>query len=128
MLNLFLLFSTLFDATRTRTLWLQGYNRSAAIAALIATLLKIVMLALETFDKRGYLRPQYRTLPPEVTSGVFARWLFSWQLPLFRAGYSSQLEIENLFPLDKHLKSQYLQNLLQTGWSKGSSSSPRHCT
>ncbi|KAH6876442.1 P-loop containing nucleoside triphosphate hydrolase protein [Thelonectria olida] len=119
-LNLFLLFSALFDAARTRTLWLQGYNRSAAIAALVATVLKIFMLVLETIDKRGFLRPQYRTLPPEVTSGVFSQWLFSWQLPLFRAGYSGQLEIENLFPLDKHLKSQYLQNLLQTGWGKAS--------
>ncbi|KPM36182.1 Multidrug resistance-associated protein 1 [Neonectria ditissima] len=119
-LNLFLLFSILFDATRTRTLWLQGYNRSAAIAALVATVLKIVILALETIEKRGFLRPQYLTLPPEVTSGLFSQWLFSWQLPLFRAGYSRQLEMEDLFPLDKHLKSQYLQKLLQTGWSKAS--------
>jgi hypothetical protein len=126
-LNLFLLFSALFDATRTRTLWLQGYNRSAAIAALVATVLKIVILALEATDKRGILRPQYRILPPEVASGVLSQWLFWWQLPLFRAGYSNQLEIEDLFPLDKHLKSQYLQNLLQTGWGKGSSSCPRHC-
>ncbi|RMJ01545.1 hypothetical protein CDV36_015712 [Fusarium kuroshium] len=117
-LNLFLLFSVLFDATRTRTLWLQGYNRPPAIAALVATLIKIAMLVVETIEKRGFLRPQYRELPPEVTSGVFSQWAFWWQLPLFRAGYSKKLEIESLFPLAKHFKSLYLQELVQTAWAK----------
>lgn len=119
MLNLFLLFSVLFDATRNRTLWLQGYNRSAAIVALVATVLKIAMLAVEMIEKRGFLRPQYRPLPPEVTSGIFSQWMFWWQLPLFRAGYSNKLEIEALFPLAKHFKSSYLQDLIQTAWTKG---------
>lgn len=125
-LSLFLLFSILFDATRTRTLWLQGYNRSAAIAALVATVLKIVMLAVEATEKCGFLRPQYCALPPEVTSGIFSRWIFSWQLPLFRAGYSKKLEIDALSPLEKHFKSSYLQHQLQTRWSK-CMSSRRHC-
>ncbi|KAJ3549386.1 hypothetical protein NM208_g529 [Fusarium decemcellulare] len=119
-INLFLFFSVLFDATRTRTLWLQGYNRSPAIAALVATVVKIAMLAVEAIEKRGFLRPQYRTLPPEVTSGVFSQWAFWWQLPLFRAGYSKKLEIETLFPLAKHFKSSYQQSLLQTAWAKAS--------
>ncbi|KAF4957433.1 hypothetical protein FSARC_11314 [Fusarium sarcochroum] len=119
-LNLFLLFSVLFDATRTRTLWLQGYNRPAAITSLIATVLKIAMLSVEAIEKRGFLRPQYKILPPEVTSSIFSQWFFSWQLSLFRAGYSEQLEIESLFPLDKHFESPYLQNLLQTAWAKAS--------
>lgn len=121
-LILFLLFSALFDATRTRTLWLQGYNRPAAITALIATVIKIVMLAVEAIEKRRFLRPQYRALPPEVTGSVLSHWFFSWQIPLFRAGYSKHLEIETLFPLEKHFKSLYLQQLLQTAWAKGLSS------
>ncbi|SPJ75456.1 related to multidrug resistance protein [Fusarium torulosum] len=119
-LNLFLLFSVLFDATRTRTLWLQGYNRPAAITALVATVVKILLLAVEAIEKRGFLRPQYRDLPSEVTSGVFSHWLFSWQLPLFRTGYSQNLEIESLFPLEKHFKTSYLQNQLQDAWGKAS--------
>ncbi|RGP71223.1 multidrug resistance [Fusarium longipes] len=117
-LNLFLLFSVLFDATRTRTLWLQGYNRPAAITALIATVVKIMMLVVEAIEKRGFLRPEYRALPSEVTSGVFSHWFFSWQLSLFRIGYSHDLEIESLFPLEKHFRSSYLQNLLQNAWIK----------
>ncbi|RGP66062.1 hypothetical protein FSPOR_6888 [Fusarium sporotrichioides] len=117
-LNLFLLFSVIFDAARTRTLWLQGYNRPAAITALVSTIVKIVMLSVEAIEKRGFLRPKYRELPSEVTSGVFSHWFFSWQLPLFRVGYSHDLEIESLFPLEKHFKSSYLQRLLQTAWAK----------
>lgn len=115
-INLFLLFSTLFDATRTRTLWLQGYNQPIANTSLVATVLKIVLLALETVEKRRGLRQPFKTLPPESTSGIFPRWIFSWQLPLFRAGYTKQLGIDDLFHLDKHLRSTYLQNLLQTAW------------
>lgn len=126
-LNLFLLFSILFDGARTRTLWLQGYNRSAAIAAIVATVLKIVILAVEAIEKRGFLRPQYRALPPEVTSGIFSRWAFWWQLPLFRAGFSKKLEIEALFPLGKHFKSSYLQHQLQTRWAKCMSSHLHQC-
>jgi ATP-binding cassette subfamily C (CFTR/MRP) protein 1 len=118
-LNLFLLFSVLFDATRTRTLWLQGYNRPAAITALISTVVKVMMLSVEAIEKRGFLRPEYRELPSEVTSGVFSHWFFSWQLPLFRVGYSHDLKIESLFPLEKHFKSSYLQNMLQTAWAQG---------
>ena len=119
-LNLFLLFSVLFDATRTRTLWLQGYNRPQAIAALVATVIKILLLTVEAIEKRRFLRPQYRDLPSEVTSGVFSHWLFSWQLPLFRMGYSHTLRIESLFPLEKHFKSSYLQSKLQDRWGKSS--------
>ncbi|KAF4972333.1 hypothetical protein FZEAL_9615 [Fusarium zealandicum] len=119
-LNLFLLFSVLFDGTRTRTLWLQGYNRPIACAALAATVLKVAMLAVEMIEKRAFLRPQYRQLPPEVTSGVLSQWLFWWQLPLFRDGYSKKLEIDTLFSLSKHFKSSYLQNLLGARWAKAS--------
>ena len=120
---LFLLFSTLFDATRTRTLWLQGYNRPNAIVALVATLLKLALLALEATEKRHALRPEFLQTPPEAASGILTRWLFLWQLPLFRAGYSKQLDIDDLFDLDKHLKSLYLQTLFQLRWENGSSSS-----
>lgn len=117
-INVFLLFSLLFDATRARTLWLQDYNRSAAVAALVATVLKLVMLPVESIEKRGFLRPQYRELPPEATSGILSQWAFWWELPLFRAGYAKKLEIETLFPLEKHFKSSFLQHSLQKRWSQ----------
>lgn len=118
-LNLFLLFSTILDAARTRTLWLQEHNGSRAVASLVTVVMKLAVLALEMVEKRNLLRPPFHKLPPEVTSGIFSQWIFSWQLTLFRAGYSKQLEIDDLFSLDKHLKSQYLQDIMRSGWGRG---------
>lgn len=89
-----------------------------AIVAVLSTVLKVLILPIEATEKREILRPQFRAVPPEATSGVLARWVFSWQLPLFRKGYTEELKIEDLYTLDKHLGSRYLQNLLQTAWSK----------
>jgi ATP-binding cassette, subfamily C (CFTR/MRP), member 1 len=107
-INLFLLFSALFDATQARTLWLQTYNRPVAIASLISVIVKLVALTLEAVEKRHILRPQYQDLTPESTSGILSQWLFTWQIPLFRAGYSKTLGMDDLFHLDKHLKSTLL--------------------
>ena len=125
-INVFLLFSSLFDATRTRTLWLQPYNRSVAITSLLSIVVKLVALALETVEKRHILQPQYQNLTPESTSGILAQWLFSWQLPLFRAGYSSTLGLNDLFDLDKHLKSTFLHSKLQERLSTCEYSFLRH--
>jgi ATP-binding cassette subfamily C (CFTR/MRP) protein 1 len=116
--NNFLLFSTLFDATRARTLWLQGYNRPIAIVTVVVTVLKIVLVALESIEKRGILRAPFQTLPPEATSSTLSRWFFTWQLPLFREGYTKELSVDDLFQLDKHLGSRYLHGQLQAEWSK----------
>ncbi|CAG9989646.1 unnamed protein product [Clonostachys byssicola] len=117
-LNLFLLLAILFYATYTRTLWLQDDNQPIAIATLVATLLKIFIIVFEAIEKHKILRNPFRSLPPESNSGVFGRWFFTWQLPLFRAGYSNQLEIKDLYGLDKHLGSLYLQTLLRTKWNQ----------
>lgn len=118
-INIFLLFTTLFDAARARTLWLQPYHQDIAIVAVASVSIKILSLALEATQKRRYLRSAYRSLPPEDTSGILSRWVFAWQIPLFCAGYKATLGIEDLFTLDKHLKSLYLHKLLQSRWSPG---------
>jgi hypothetical protein len=100
---------------------LQDDNQPIAIATLVATLLKIIIIVFEAIEKHSILRNPFRSLPPESNSGVFGRWFFTWQLPLFRAGYSNQIEIKDLYGLDKHLGSFYLQTLLRTKWNQGSS-------
>lgn len=117
-LNIFMLFTTLFDAARTRTLWLQGYNRPIAIVLLVTTVLKIAILGFELRSKRPSLRSPFLALPPEATSGILARWLFTWQLSLFRTGYSKRLEIDDLFGLDKHLQSQCLHGQVRGEWKQ----------
>lgn len=117
--NIYLLFTALFDATRARTLWLQRYNSSAAIILTTATAIKLFLLLLEASEKRGFLAPRYKVLSSEDTSGVINRFFFWWQIPLFRSGYNKSLLPNDLFVLDKHLNSRYLLSLLQTLWNDG---------
>ena len=85
------------------------------------------MLVLESWNKKQILRPEYQTYPPEAVSGIISRLFFWWQLPLFRQGYSKSLTVNDLFPLDKHLSSSYLQTAMQSAWMKGLTTLTQPC-
>ncbi|RPA78129.1 putative ABC multidrug transporter [Ascobolus immersus RN42] len=114
----YLLFSLLFDIARARTLWLAEFNQTIATAFTAGVALKAFILVLECMHKRTVLREPYKAYPPEATSGIINRSVFWWLNQLFRRGFGNLLFIEDLFVLDKHLKSDYLQNLAQNAWDK----------
>jgi ATP-binding cassette subfamily C (CFTR/MRP) protein 1 len=119
LLNGYLLVSLLCDVTQARTLWLIASNKIANdFTATVA--LKFVLLLLEAVEKRRILLPKFESYPPEATSGIFSRCLFWWLNPLFRKGLWKTLSLNDLYGLDKHLLSGYLDNLLNSAWLKGS--------
>jgi ATP-binding cassette subfamily C (CFTR/MRP) protein 1 len=119
LLNGYLLVSLLCDVTRARTLWLIAGNKIASdFTATVA--LKFVLLLLEAVEKRRILLPTFESYPPEATSGIFSRCFFWWLNPLFRKGLRKTLSLNDLYGLDKHLLSDYLDNLLNSAWLKGS--------
>lgn len=118
-LNGYLFLSLLFDIVRARTLWLQEYNHKIAIVFSVAVAVKCLLLLLEAGGKREILRPSYQGYPPEATSGIYNRAFFWWLNALFKKGFSQTLLLANLFALDKHLRSEYLQDLLSSTWKKG---------
>ena len=118
-LNLYLFFSTLFDVARSRTLWLQHYNGTVASLLVATTVFKGLLVVIESWEKRSALRSEWKSLPPESTSGVFSKFFFWWQISLFRLGFSKSLSGDDLFKLDRHLSSTYLQNKIESAWSKG---------
>lgn len=117
--NIFLFFTLLFDATRARTIWLQQYNHLLAIAMTASVALKAIVLVLESVDKRRFLRPDYASYPPEATSGIFNRGVFWWLNPLLQRGFSKLLRIDDLYTLDKHLRSDRLHRLLSEAYEDG---------
>ncbi|KUJ06202.1 P-loop containing nucleoside triphosphate hydrolase protein [Mollisia scopiformis] len=123
-LNVYLLFSLFFDGVRARTLWLR-YNDKIAADFTAGLVVKLILVLLEAVEKTGILRPEFRGNSPEATGGIYSRSFFWWLNGLFRVGWSKTLSIPDLFSLDKHLGSQYLRNLLQSSWLKGSPQS-RH--
>lgn len=120
-LNIYLIFSILFDAARARTLWLQQYNRNIAITFTISVIVKCLLFLLEATQKGQILRHEYHSSnPPEAISGVLSRSFFWWLNQLFLSGYSTTLHLGDLFSLDKHLVADYLHHVLDSGWKKGS--------
>jgi len=119
LLNGYLFLSLLFDISRCRTFWL-GQTETTIAGLFTATIaVKVVLLVLEAVEKRGILKPGLQDAPPEEIAGIYNRGVFWWLNPLFRRGFRKNLGLDDLYPLDKHLTSTYLQNLLQSAWTKG---------
>ncbi|KAF2757243.1 canalicular multispecific organic anion transporter 1 [Pseudovirgaria hyperparasitica] len=117
-LELYLLFTLLFDIAHARTLWLQQYNRSHAVLFILICGIKGVSLLLESQQKRHLLRPAYETCPPEALAGTFNRWTFWWLNSLFKVGFKANLDVDDLYPLDKSLQSEHLDYIMQTSWHR----------
>ena len=116
LLSIYLLLSILLDAAQARTLWLQGDKTpiAAAFSAIIAT--KILMLLLETRQKREYLKFGYQQLPPESLSGIIGRSLLWWINDLFKQGFRSLLSMKDLYELDHELTSFTLSDNARLAW------------
>ncbi|KAI9845011.1 MAG: hypothetical protein M1837_005155 [Sclerophora amabilis] len=76
------------------------------------------MAILESTEKRSILVPPYKEYPKEATSGTLSRSVFFWLSSLFVNGYKHVLSLGDLFPLDKKLYSERLQNDMQLAWDK----------
>ncbi|KAH2570366.1 hypothetical protein KXV42_008422 [Aspergillus fumigatus] len=121
LLNIYLLFTLLFDIAKTRTLWLRSSGQTDETIAILTSVtvgIKFLLLILEAVEKRHILRKGQSGYPPEATAGIFNRSFFLWLNPLFRSGFSKILDVEDLFDLDKHLSSRRLYSTLETLWDK----------
>ncbi|EED13629.1 ATP-binding cassette transporter, putative [Talaromyces stipitatus ATCC 10500] len=119
LLNTYLLFTLLFDLVQVRTLWLQGIQTTSIPAAYTAAVaLKTVFLLLEMLGKRRYLKPAYRDLPPESTSGVINRSVMWWINDLLWRGFRSLLTLQDLYSLDEDLNSAELGDKVQSIWHR----------
>nr|WOF01069.1 canalicular multispecific organic anion transporter 1 [Corynespora cassiicola] len=117
-LNIYLFFSVLLDAPRSLTY--AKTKELDTISTLFTTRIgvKIFLAIFEAKGKSSLLLPPYTDATPESQSGVYNRAFFCWQNSLFKKGFSTTLSIEDLFQLDKHLRSRYLRSLLQNAYEK----------
>ncbi|KAI2895843.1 hypothetical protein CBS63078_8455 [Aspergillus niger] len=125
LLSIYLLLSTLFDAVQVRTLFIRHYPSTLGALSAATVALKLLLLALETRNKRSYLKEPLRAIPPESTSGVIARTVFWWLNRLFVSGFRKLLTLEDLFPTDKDLSSGGLRQKIGKAWKKYQSSQTR---
>ena len=108
----------IFDVARIRTLYLLRTQNTSAAMNTIWLALKITLLAVEATSKCDILRPEFKSTPPEALSGLLGKLSFWWLNPLLRTGFGRTLSLDDLFPLDKHLSSEYLYERLQVAVTK----------
>ncbi|KAF1843510.1 ABC transporter-like protein [Cucurbitaria berberidis CBS 394.84] len=98
-LSTYFFVTLLFDAARTRTVWLDDTRSSFAGLFTVNALLRAFLVVLETWPRsRG--NNNDRCLPPEATANIFSQVLFLWVNPLLWTGYRSLLCADNIFRLD----------------------------
>lgn len=87
------------------------------------------LLILEALEKRRILRAEYKASPPEATASIFNRSFFWWLNPLFMRGFTSLLRLDDLFEVDKQMRSEYVHEQMEQAYNKGTSSAlhSRYC-
>ncbi|THV54559.1 hypothetical protein BGAL_0024g00240 [Botrytis galanthina] len=112
----YLLLSTLLDLAQARTLWLQHGNTALPALFTCSVLAKAVLLCLEAFEKRSFLKDPYNRYPPEALAGVINTSLFWWLNTLIQNGHRNLLRLGDLFDTDKALSSSSLETKMQFAW------------
>jgi hypothetical protein len=118
LLWLYLLASVVSDAVQTRTLFIRGYV--PIIARLVASSLacNLALLLVESSSKKSYLKPADHEFGPEELAGVFSRSVFWWLTPILFLGNRKILNLSDLYPLDRNLRSKPLQERIVIEWEK----------
>ncbi|KAF7954900.1 uncharacterized protein EAE97_000159 [Botrytis byssoidea] len=115
-INAYLFFTLPFDAAQLRTRWLRGDDVAGNAISTSILGVKFLHLILEAKGKKKILFPRYDYLSPETTSGLFARSLFWWLIPLFRLGFEGVVRDEDLFVADEELLSDACEDRLRKYW------------
>ena len=118
-LNVYLLFSLVFDATQARTLWLLGGSRAITIMLTIGVAVKAVIAWLEAQGKGSLLSPSFQSESPEALSGIYSRSVFWWLNRLLRTGWQKILAFGDLYTLHGELGSDALGKRLDDRWKSG---------
>ncbi|KAK1659593.1 ABC transporter [Colletotrichum godetiae] len=115
----YLIISLPLNGARVRTAWLMASDKHLMPAILTAALaVQVLILVLETKNKRKILAGVYRSFSREATSGLLSRGLFWWLKYLLSDGYRRILAVEDLESINEKLRSSKLSSELQVRWMK----------
>lgn len=112
----YLLLSLIFDIARVRTAWLLKGSEAIAATVTAAMSTKLLMIVVETFNKRNILLEAYSKLSKEATSGIVSRAMFSWLVSLLKDGSKSVLTLNDLLPIHEKLDPEKLTREYTQRW------------
>lgn len=132
----------IFDIVQLRTLWVTKHEASILGISLACVCMKVLILCLESFEKRRFSTCGKSFHNPEEWSGLWNRGCCCWLNRLLLRGYRRGLSIEDLYPLTTDLSSRKLElrlpdypsiwgtfrNVIEAlGWSSVYPVAPRLC-
>ncbi|PMD49040.1 ABC transporter-like protein [Hyaloscypha variabilis F] len=115
-INAYLLLTLPFDAAQLRTKWIRGDDLAASGVASSVLAIKLLVLISEATEKRRILSTPYADPSPEATSGLYSRGVFWWLNSLFRLGFRNVVNEDDLFAVDRDLKSKALGIRFDRHW------------
>ncbi|KAF2439489.1 hypothetical protein P171DRAFT_490190 [Karstenula rhodostoma CBS 690.94] len=121
-LNVYLLFTVVFDTARSRSYSLDEQLNQISILFTTRVGVKVFLAVFEARGKGNLLLSGYTDEPPEAAAGVYSRSLFWWQNALFKKGFKNTFSIDDLYQLDKYLRAEYLHGIIKSAWGKGPNS------
>ena len=118
-LCLFFCFTAIFDLARLRTLYFMPYNQSIAFVFGASVVGKVIILILESTEKRNLLKKAFDGSAIETTSGIINRCLLWWVNGLLWKGSKSSLTVESLPLLADDIRDASDPQDLSARWEKG---------
>lgn len=116
LIALYLSMTILLDAAHTRTAWLISSDIAIAASLTASVATKLLLLALESFEKQKWLLHSNQKISSEVTSGPLNRGLFVWLLGLLKAGYFGLLSPNDLPSIHEKLVAERLAERFGHAW------------
>ncbi|KAJ5678957.1 P-loop containing nucleoside triphosphate hydrolase protein [Penicillium macrosclerotiorum] len=121
---LFLGLTTLLDLARLRTLYFIPDNQLISILFAVSWIGKVIVLVLESTEKRSLLKKEYTESSLEATSSIFNRGIFWWLNGLLWKGSRTVLTVESLPVLDEDIQASSNPEELFEKWKKANKYRP----
>ena len=112
----FLLLTVLLDGARMRSIWLQMPSNVFTAVFTVSFSIRILLLCLESFEKRRLLLLSEKLPSAESTGGLFNRALFYWLFGLLKTGYNVLLTPSILPAVHDKLTPDELVKKLHDHW------------
>jgi ATP-binding cassette, subfamily C (CFTR/MRP), member 1 len=122
LITFYLVASIICDSINLATVY-ERQAETRILALLTASSgLKVILLVLETLNKRSYLREPYKILPLEETVSDLNRIFLFWMNGQIWKGHKKLLSVADLPELDEHMKSIGLRATAVQVWEKSGGS------
>ena len=122
LLSIYLTITFVVSIAKPRSFLLRGGSlRAVGALAVVDTVIRLVLVALEEFPKAIVLEngEDAKDFCKESTGGFWNRTLLIWALPTLMRGFRRSLKMRDLMTIGPEYSSKVLSNRFEVIWQKG---------